>query len=123
MFKINDDLSVYVTRGDVCIISVKATKDGEPYTFEAGDTVRINVFAKKGCGSVALSKDVPVLAPTDTVDVYLGENDTRIGDVISKPVDYWYEIQLNPDTAPQTIIGYDDIGPKVFRLYPEGKDL
>ena len=57
---------------------------------------------------------------TATVDITLERVDTKIGEIINKPVDYWYEIELNPDTTPQTLIGYDDDGPKIFRLFPEG---
>lgn len=123
MFKLNDDLSIYCTRGDVVFFKVKALKNGERHTFEAGDVVRIKVFNKKGCHCVVLQKDFPVTENTQEVDVYLTSEETTIGDIISKPVDYWYEIELNPDTAPQTIVGYDDGGAKVFRLFPEGKDV
>ena len=47
----------------------------------------------------------------------------KVVDVISKPKDYWYEVVLNDDSYPQTIIGYDADGPKLFRLYPEGADI
>lgn len=49
-------------------------------------------------------------------------DETKIGEYISKPKEYWYEIELNPETYPQTIIGYDEDGPKVLILYPEGGD-
>lgn len=122
MFKLNKDLSIYATRGDIVFFKVKALKNGERHTFEAGDVVRIKVFNKKGCHCVVLQKDFPVAENTQEVDVYLTSEETTIGGVISKPVDYWYEIELNPDTAPQTIVGYDDDGAKVFKLFPEGKD-
>lgn len=38
----------------------------------------------------------------------------------SKPIEYWYEIELNGDS---TIIGYDNDGAKKLILYPEGADL
>ena len=57
---------------------------------------------------------------TTSVDLSLDSTETTIGDIINKPVEYWYEIQLNPDTEPQTIIGYDENGAKIFKLYPEG---
>ena len=123
MFKLNEDLSIYATRGDIVFFKVKALKNGERHTFEAGDVVRIKVFNKKDCHCVVLQKDFPVTENTQEVDVYLTSEETTIGGVISKPVDYWYEIELNPDTAPQTIVGYDDDGAKVFRLFPEGKDV
>jgi hypothetical protein len=80
----------------------------------------MKVFEKKACNCVVLTQDFRVTEATDKVDITLTSEDTTIGDTISKPVDYWYEVELNPMTAPQTIIGYDEDGPKVFKLFPEG---
>lgn len=123
MFIVNDDNSIYVTRGDIVVLGITAEYDGKPYIFKAGDLLRIKVFGKKDCENVVLQKDFPIPTATDTVEIFLDENDTKIGGVISKPVDYWYEVELNPLSDPQTIIGYDDEGTKVFRLFPEGRDL
>lgn len=123
MFKVNDDLSIYATRGDIVFFSVSAEENGEQHTFQAGDLVRFKAFSKKDCENVILQKDFPVTEATDMVDIFLTEEDTKIGEVISKPVDYWYEIELNPFDRPQTIIGYDDDGAKIFKLFPEGDDL
>lgn len=123
MFVINDDKSVYLTRGDIALISVGATiYENETYMFCPGDVVRLRILEKKNCNVVVLQKDVLVQSETPTVDIRLTRNDTKIGNIISKPVDYWYEIELNPDTVPQTIVGYDVDGPKIFRLFPEGDD-
>lgn len=124
MFKINEDKSIYLTRGDIANISVSAnTSDGTPYTFKEGDIVRFKVFKRRDCGCVELQKDTEVTQETQEVNVFLSGSETKIGELISKPANYWYEVELNPDTAPQTIIGYDEDGEKVFRLYPEGSDL
>lgn len=123
MFLINDDMSIYVTRGDAVFFTVEAEENGKQYTFKAGDVVRFKVFAKKDCEVVVLSKDFAVTEDTTSVSIELTKADTKIGEVISKPVDYWYEVELNPLTTPQTIIGYDDDGAKVFKLYPEGDDI
>ncbi len=120
MFAINEDKSIHLTRGDIAVISVSASNGEEAYTFAAGDIVRLKVCEKSKCDSVVLQKVVIVEKETAVVDIKLTKEDTKIGEVINKPVDYWYEIELNPDTAPQTIIGYDTKGPKVFKLYPEG---
>lgn len=122
MFQINDDLSLYVTRGDVAAFYVSAVEGGESYTFKAGDVLRMKVFEKKSCENVVMQKDFPVETDAENVEIYLTENDTRIGSIISKPKDYWYEVELNPLNNPQTIIGYDEDGAKVFKLFPEGKD-
>lgn len=122
MFKINTDGSIYVTRGDTCTISVAAKVNGERHLFRAGDVLRIKVYERKACHCVVLQKDFAVLAQTEVVDLVLTERDTRIGELINKPVDYWYEIELNPLTSPQTIVGYDEEGAKAFRLFPEAAD-
>ncbi len=123
MFTLNDDLSIYATRGDIVFFSVCANEDGEPYSFKAGDVVRIKIFGKKDAENVVLQKDFPITEDTTEVEIFLEKEDTKIGEVISKHKDYWYEIVLNDDTNPQTIIGYDDDGAKVFRLFPEGDDI
>lgn len=123
MFVLNEDLSIYATRGDIVFFSVSAEEDGVPYKFKAGDVVRIKVFGKKDAASVVLEKDFPVTEETESVEILLTKEDTKIGEVISKPRDYWYEVELNPLSNPQTIIGYDEDGAKVFKLFPEGADI
>lgn len=120
MFVINEDMTIECTRGDVATFSVGANVNDTAYLFRVGDVVRFSVFSKKDCADVVLQKDFTTTEETEVVEVYLTGEDTKIGDTISKPVDYWYEVELNPDTYPQTIIGYDQNGAKVFRLYPEG---
>ena len=124
MYKINDDQSIYLTRGDAISFSVGALdEEGNDYVFKPTDTVRFSVFNKKACHLVELRKDFSVAAESDVIEISLTGEDTKIGEHISKPVDYWYEVELNPNSLPQTIIGYDEDGPKVFRLYPEGGGL
>lgn len=122
MFILNDDKSIYVTRGDIVVMNVAAEFNDKPYTFNPGDLVRIKVCRKKRCTDVVLEKDFPITDYTQEVQIYLSGEDTKFGDVISKPTDYWYEVELNPLSDPQTIIGYDEDGAKVFKLFPEGAD-
>jgi hypothetical protein len=121
MLKINDDLSIYLTRGDSISFSLIAEVDGVAYIFRPGDVVRFTVYGKKAAENVVLQKDFPVEAEQERVIVSLADEDTKIGEVISKPTDYWYEIELIADAGTQTIVGYDEDGPKVFKLYPEGE--
>ncbi len=123
MFKIYDDLSIHATRGDMVSFTVTAEENGESYVFQPGDVLRLKVFEKKNCANVVLQKEFAVMQASQSVAVELTGRDTKIGGVISRPVDYWYEIELNPFTQPRTIVGYDCGGPKIFRLLPEGKDL
>ena len=120
------DMTIGVTRGDSCEIVVSAknkTVDGvSDYVFQKGDTLRFRVFGKKNCENVLLVKDFFVSEPTTHFTMELSGADTGIGGLINKPVDYWYEIELNPLTNPQTIVGYDDDGAKIFRVYPESSE-
>lgn len=120
MFVINEDLSINITRGDAAAFSVGALIGEAEYTFQVGDVVRFKVFGKKDCADVVLKKDFVVETETNKVLISLDSKETKIGDVISKPTEYWYEVELIRDKYPQTIIGYDENGAKVFRLYPEG---
>ena len=116
MFVQNDDLSIYVTRGDECDIAFT-------HAFKKGDVVRFKVTKKKDCGTVMLQRDFNVATSGDMFTIHLEGDETKLGEVISKPTDFWYEVELNPDTDPNTIIGYDEDGAKILRLYPEGKDV
>lgn len=122
MFKIdNTTKQINITRGDIGTLSISAEQeDGDKYTFQSGDIIRLGIFEAKNFDNVILQKDVEVTETTTEVDLSLTKENTTIGDIINKPKEYWYEIQLNPDTEPQTIIGYDEKGAKIFMLYPEG---
>lgn len=122
MYKINEeDKSIYVTRGDVVLMDVAASFNDKPYTFMPGDLVRIKVYKKKKVTDVVLVKDFPVTTATQKVQIYLSGNETKFDEPINKPTTYWYEVVLNEETEPQTIIGYDpEEGAKLFILLPEG---
>lgn len=122
MFAVNDDLSIYVTRGDIVSFPVQDVRNGKPRKFKVGEVVRFKVFEKKNCEKVVLQKDFPVEEEAEQVLIVLTARDTKIGEVISKPKDYWYEVELNPYDNNETFIGYDEGGARLFRLYPEGGD-
>lgn len=124
MYNFENDKTINVTRGDTAVIPVGFKEDsGELYEFKPGDVIRFKVFEKKNCENVVLQKDFLVERKSNSFDIVLTKQNTKIGAVISKPVTYWYEVELNPETDPQTFIGYDNDGPKIFNLYPEGKDM
>lgn len=121
MLKINGT-SILLTRGDECTITLKVTPiEIEGYIFKQGDIVTFSVYNRKGLeNKPVLLKEITVENDTNIVDISLTSQETKIGEIVNKPIDYWYEIQLNYS---QTILGYDDKGPKLFTLYPEGADL
>lgn len=123
MFQILNDKTICITRGDAGNIVVAANDGENAYSFAVGDVVRFKVFQRKNVASVLLQKDSEVTDESGTVTISLTSEDTKIGESINKPTDYWYEIELNPNTYPQTIIGYDNDGEKIFRLFPEGGEV
>lgn len=115
MLRITDN-EIELTRGDECTLVL----DVENYKFKAGDTVEFRVYPKKGMHlSPLLSKLVTVEQPSDTVEINLTSQDTKIGEISTKGIPYWYEVELNDSV---TVIGYDDEGPKILMLYPEGAE-
>lgn len=123
MFKI-ENKTIHLTRGDIACIEVKALNEDETdYIFQVGDVVRLKVVKRKDYSSIVIQKDVVVETEGTSVDLKLTSENTRIGDVINKETEYWYEVELNPDTNPQTIIGHDEEGEKLFILYPEAEGV
>ena len=123
MFKIDNNKTIHITRGDIGTIEFSIlNSDGTNYSFQVGDKVRLGVFASKDMSKLIFQKDIAIDEVKTKVDIELTDEETKIGSIINKPVDSWYEIQLNPDTEPQTIIGYDEAGAKIFKLYPEGTE-
>ena len=124
MFEIDADKTIHLTRGDYAQIEIRTAdkQTGSDYVFKAGDVVRLTVCKKGDYGTVMLQKDVVISGDTTVVDMVLSSEDTKIGEVINKPREYWYEVELNPDTASQTTIGHDKDGAKKLMLYPEGCD-
>lgn len=123
MFEIDGDKTIHITRGDVAVIEINPKNlKGESYALNIDDIVRLKVVEKNDYSNVVMVKDTVVESHDETIDIKLEKNDTKIGSIINKPVTYWYEIEVNPDTEPQTIVGHDKDGAKAFILYPEGGD-
>lgn len=114
---------ILMTRGDSATITLKVNKNNinsDEFIFKPGDIVEIRIYEAKGLNKQPLlNKEFEIAESSNSVDISLNSSDTTIGEMINKSIDYWYEIQLNKE---QTIIGYDDTGPKIFTLYPEGAD-
>lgn len=122
---------IHLTRGNIACLEFKAKQKevssetsetiSTPYVYQNGDVVRFKVMKKGNVKEIFLTKDITITEPTTVATFYLTGDETKFGDYINKPTTYWYEVELNPDTDPQTIIGYDKAtGPKLFVLYPEG---
>lgn len=113
--------TIRVNRGDKLMfnVSLKATGEKDEYVFKEGDVLSLGVYEEDGFDNppVLFKEFTPVAGDTVCTMKFSGE-ETKIGDYINEPVDYWYEIVLNEY---ETVLGYDDNGAKIFRLFPEGK--
>ena len=68
MFILNDDMSIYVTRGDMVAFNVGAVdQNGNAYVFKPGDVVRFKVVEKKNYDNVVFQRDLAVEAETTSV--------------------------------------------------------
>lgn len=123
MFVVHEDMTIYATRGDVVYFPVEKKQGDAKYLFQPGDIVRIKICEKKNYAKVLLLKDFVVEEESTSVNIFLDRFDTKFGEIINKPVDYWYEIELNPDTFPDTFVGHNEKGAAIFRLFPEAKDV
>lgn len=115
--------NIYVTRGDMLPLAIDALNaDKSQYYFKLEDVLRFKVMEKENVRNIVLQKDFSVEEEGFVVNVDLLSEDTRIGELINKPHEYWYEIELNPDTPKtMTIVGYSkEKGAALFVLLPEG---
>lgn len=110
--------TIMLNRGDALNLTLSLTDGDEPYTFQVGDVIVFSIYNKNGLNNESvLTKTIAIDEPSTSVSINLTSEETKIGEYLNKPIDYWYEVELN---GKYTVIGYDDTGAKVLRLYPEG---
>ena len=114
--------TIKLNRGDVLNFTLTlSSSTGDPYTFQDGDKVVFSVYNKnKMSDNAVLLKEFVVSGSQQSVEINCTKEDTQLGDLINKPVEYWYEIELNNE---YTVIGYDEDGAKLLMLYPEGSKI
>lgn len=121
MFKIEKN-TIHLTRGDSAIIEVKIKNDdGTDYVFKKGESIRFTIVEAKKVEDIVLTKKIQIEKESLSAEVPLLSEETTIGQIINKPKKYWYEVVLITNNEEQTILGYDDEGPKEFILYPEAE--
>lgn len=117
-----DGSTIKVNRGDLLSLTLSITLEGgSKYTFKTNDKIVFSIYEKnKMSNNAVFLKEITPAEQGNSVTINLTSEETQIGDLINKPVEYWYEVELNDQ---YTVIGYDDDGPKLFMLYPEGSKL
>lgn len=123
MFQV-DGTTIQITRGDIGTVEVSATNpNGESYSFQQGDIVRFKVMQKKRCDIVVLQKDITVERESASVDILLTSQETRIGSIINKPIDYWNDNREHTNDLGAIMVGFYHIGLVVGRTDVEGMTL
>lgn len=120
--------NIQITRGDILPLTISADNevDGNLYEFQIGDVIRFKIMQVNKVENVLLEKDFSINEISTEKQIEITADEMKIGELINKSKDYWYEIELNPDTEKtQTIVGYEinDIGkpdPAILTLLPEG---
>lgn len=113
MFKIQNK-TFHVSRGDSGTIHLNLKNT----TFLTGDEVAFRIYEVQGLDTDPIVEVLTVAeADGPTVDIVLTSDDTNFGELGNEVVDYWYEVKVNES---RTILGYDDSGAKIFKLYPTG---
>jgi hypothetical protein len=120
MQKITNSM-IEVNRGDELSLSLSLQQESSVYTFVSGDKVVFSLYNKGKMNEKAiLIKEVEATGGETALNISLTSEETKIGELINKPVEYWYEIELNDRF---TVVGYDEEGAKKFILYPEGSKI
>lgn len=115
------DKEIHINRGDRLLIEFSIDNGEDKYSFKEGDKIKFSIYRKKELDKPpVLQKEFTPTTGSTSVDIDISGEDMKIGEMANKPIEYWYEIELNRDS---TIIGYDEDGAKTLILYPEGADL
>ena len=115
------DKEIHINRGDRLLMEFSIDNENEKYTFKDGDKIKFSIYEKMGMDKPPiLSKEIIPIVGSTSVDIDIPGSEMKIGELTNKPIEYWYEIELNDE---ETIIGYDEDGAKKLILYPEGADL
>lgn len=117
-----DGTTIKLNRGDVLNLTLSVKINGtENYTFQVGDEIVFSVYNKgKMDQEAVVLKRIVIAEECQSVSINLTSEETKLGEMKNKPVEYWYEVELNNQ---YTIIGYDDAGEKQLMLYPEGSKI
>ena len=118
-----ENRNIDTVRGDMLPISLDLVDiNDNSISFKIGDVLRFKIFDKKDVQNVILQKDFVVETETKEFYIEIPAEDMEIGELTTKPVEYWYEIKLNPDTPKRTtIVGSDKVlGTPIITLLVAG---
>lgn len=133
MIKIDEDNTIYLTRGDATqekfnrlafqfpIFNI-STQQEELYQFQLTDKITFVVVDKKGYDKEEILRkeylisDLGYINPTTTPELPLTAEETKVFELTSKKKTYWYDLVLNDEI---TMLGMDNEGAKKIIIFPE----
>jgi len=108
--------NIFLNRGEPLTIHLVNKSDN----FRAGDILTFYICKKGNYQDILFSKDFEIEENTDTIDMKLTEEETKLGDPIKVGyITYWYTIKLNGGTV---LVGSETKGEKLFVLYPSPEE-
>lgn len=118
MFKIVNN-TFHVTKGDFGVIKVKYKDDS---VLPEGSDVTFGVYRKNELDAEpVLFVRKPISSGETSVTLFINSDNTfDMENPENGKEEYWYELKIGPDN---TVLGYDETGPKIFYLYPSGKGI
>lgn len=113
--------TIKVFRGDSGHFDISKTdKEGNIENFKKGDKVILSVKQNFAESEILLRKTIIVEEDCIKVEFPISDEDTiSLTEIISEPIELEYDIKVD-GTEKTTIIGHDDSGAKIFKVYPSG---
>lgn len=105
---------VYHQRGDKLTYPVE-------YDFKKYDTLTFAIYnTRKLDEKPIVFEKFTIDKDCDSYTIEIDSETMKIGDMLNRKKDYWYEISLNDE---KTLVGFTDEKPAIFTLLPEGTTL
>ena len=114
-----EDYLLDINRGNRLVFDYEISNgDDTNYIFKDDDIVTFSIYEEFGLEKEpVLSKSFKPTSGSDTIKIDIPKDEMKFSEMTNTYVDYWYEITLNEETT----LGFDDLGAKIIRIYPEGK--
>ena len=113
-----EDYHLKINRGNTLRFDYSILGGDTPYVFKEDDELVFSVYNAFGL------EQEPVLTvpfkPTEgstEITIEVPKDKMKFAPMTNMEQDYWYEITLNEET----MLGFDEAGPKIITIYPEGK--
>ncbi len=109
-----DTKQVYHQRGDKLVYPIE-------YDFKKYDVISFAIYsARKLNEKPIVFEKFTIDKDCDSYTIEIDFETMKIGNMLNRKKDYWYEISLNDE---KTLVGFTDETPAYFTLLPEGTTL